>query len=141
MSAEPGERRSFHVSFAGLAELEVGDRAKLRVVHVVEQGAVDPDLLRPRVDAERIAVPQHDVGALAGAQAAGLLGDAERRAGLIASQRQATSSGISIPMRRPSASALAASWLSRWMPLASSEWTIAQAPALWTSGMFSLTAS
>ena len=62
-------------------------------------------------------------------------------AGLELSQVQATSSLMLIPARRPSASALAASWLSRWIPLGSSEWTIAQAPELWTNGMFSLIAS
>src|SRR5206468_2985102 len=71
-------RASFHVSFAGLAELEIAHRAAVRIVHVVHQRPVDPDLLRPRVDAERIAVPQHDVRALADAERAGLVGDAER---------------------------------------------------------------
>ena len=37
-------RGSLHVSFAGLAELEVADRAQPRVGRVVQQRAVDPDL-------------------------------------------------------------------------------------------------
>ena len=69
---------SLHVSFARLAELEVADRPLLRIVRVVHHRAVDPHPLGPRVVAERIAVPQHDVGHLARRQRAGLVEDAER---------------------------------------------------------------
>ena len=42
-----------------------------------------------------------------------------------------------MPARQPAAMALPASWLSRWMPMGSSECTVAQAPAASTMAMFS----
>jgi hypothetical protein len=56
-------------------------------------------------------------------------------------QRVASSSEISIPASRPAASALAASWLSRWIPIASSEWITTRAPARWVSAALALVAS
>src|SRR3546814_8336547 len=51
---------------------------------VVEQRAVYPDLFGPRVDAERVAIPQNHVSHLAGLQAAGHLVDADRLGGIVA---------------------------------------------------------
>ena len=58
-------------------------------------------------------------------------------AGLIVIQRIACSYVISIPASWAARSTLAASWFSRWIPDASSEWTIAHPPASWTRAMFS----
>src|SRR5687767_11671013 len=71
------KRASLHIPFAGLAELEIADRAAPRVVRIIHQGAVHPDPLGPGVDAERMAVPEHHVGHLAGLQAARAVADSE----------------------------------------------------------------
>src|SRR3546814_5294690 len=55
-------------SLARLAQLEVGYRPPFRIIRVEHQRAVDPDLFGAGIDAERIAVPQDDVGHLAGFQ-------------------------------------------------------------------------
>src|SRR5690606_34924381 len=63
---------SSHTSLRGrLAEHEVGHRLARGIVAVVHLRAVDPDLLGPGVDAERIAVPQHHIAHLAWLQGAG----------------------------------------------------------------------
>src|SRR5690349_16984889 len=68
---------SLHISFTRLAELEVADRPQFGVLRIVQHRAVDPHLVGPRIGAERIAVPQDDVGHLSGLQAARLLENAE----------------------------------------------------------------
>ena len=60
------------------AKLEIGAPLLARIEAVEEQRAVDPDLLGARVDAERIARPEHDVGVLAGLERADLVVEAER---------------------------------------------------------------
>ena len=53
------------------------------VAAVVHQGAVHVDLFGFRVNAERRAVPQHDIGHLARRQGAGAVADAERARGVL----------------------------------------------------------
>src|ERR1700752_753461 len=48
-----------------LAQFQVGARAALRIVAVVDQRAVDETLVGVRIDAQRIAGPDHGVGILA----------------------------------------------------------------------------
>ncbi len=131
-----GRRRSrsaFHISLAGLAQLEVGHRAPLGSRRVVEQRAVDPDLFRPGVDAEA-ELPFHSTtSAILPGLRLPVTGRRCRApvAGVIAAPGPRRLLGVDVDARAPGGGgALATSWLRRWMPLASSEWIIAQAPCL-----------
>ncbi len=80
--AKPEGPDHFTSPSPGWPSSKFGNRASLRILGIVEQRTVDPHHLGPRIDAERIAVPQHHIGHLPWLEAAGPVGDPQRLGGV-----------------------------------------------------------